>query len=323
MKNSLFAMPTCSPATSANANASASIRPDMRKFRALRVFALLFGLCGILSPASLLATATASGNSETAANSTVASRAARAARFPADPLESVMWVYMAERFFSDGEVIFDSRVSVVTPQYAEDQFYVPVTVDATALEADGHTVEQIVALADLNPIPHILTMEPHKASAFVGFRAKLQQSSPIRVGVKTSDGTWHVNGAWVDAAGGGCTAPAAAHGNPNWMRTLGKTRAIARRETDLLTRLSLRMRHPMDTGLAHGIPVFYMSDIKVKLEDGTALADVQLFEPVSENPTLTLKPKMAATDSTMKVFARDTEGNEFRFDLAVPAEISN
>ena len=291
--------------------------------------AWLFAAFGIFAPFGAFAQSgikliiDGTDQAEETVNSTVASRAARAAKFPADPLESVMWTNMAERFFSDGKVIFDSRVSVITPQYAEDQFYVPVTVDATALEADGHKVEQIIALADLNPIPHILTVEPHKASAFVGFRAKLQQSSPIRVGVKTRDGNWHVNGAWVDAAGGGCTAPAAAHGNPNWMRTLGKTRAVARRESDLLTRLSLRMRHPMDTGLAHGIPVFYMSDIKVKLEDGTPLADVQLFEPVSENPTLTLKPEMAAAESTMAVFARDTEGNEFRFNLAVPAEVSN
>lgn len=243
--------------------------------------------------------------------------------YPLDPLESVMWTHMAKRFFDDGDIVFDSRVVVDAPMHAEDQFYVPVTVDATALESDGHVIEQIVALADLNPIPHILTVLPHKASAFVGFRVKLQQSTPIRVGVKTSDGQWHVNGAWVDAAGGGCTAPAAAHGTANWMRTLGQTRAVARRETDLMTRLSMRMRHPMDTGLADGIPVFHMSDIKVKLPDGTPLADVQLFEPVSENPTLTLKPLVASAESSMEVFARDTEGNEFRFQLAIPDILTN
>ena len=270
-----------------------------------------------------IATASILTSVSVAANSTTLSRAERAAKYPADPLESVMWVNMAERFFDDGQIVFDPRITVDTPLSAEDQFYVPVTVDATALEADGHKVEKIVALADLNPIPHILTLRPHNASAFLGFRVKLQQGSPIRVGVKTSDGNWHVNGVWVDAAGGGCTAPAAAHGNANWMQTLGKTRAIARRESDLLARLSLRMRHPMDTGLAAGIPVFYMSDIKVNLEDGTPLADVELFEPVSENPTLTLKPKVAMAETSMKVFARDTEGNEYRFNLALPKEISN
>lgn len=258
-----------------------------------------------------------------ATNSKSLTREERAAKYPLDPLESVMWVNMAERFFDEGKIVFDPRITVDTPAAAEDQFYVPVTVDATALEADGHKVEKIIALADLNPIPHILTLQPHNASAFLGFRVKLQQATPIRIGVKTSDGNWHVNGVWVDAAGGGCTAPAAAHGTSNWMQTLGKTRAVARRESDLLARLSLRMRHPMDTGLATGIPVFYMSDIKVNLEDGTPLADVELFEPVSENPTLTLKPKVAMADTSMKVFARDTEGNEFRFNLALPAEVSN
>ena len=242
---------------------------------------------------------------------------------PADPLESVMWSYMADQFFNDGEIIFDSRVIVDTPYNAEDQFYVPVTVDATALEDDGHEIEEIVALADLNPIPRILTLKPTNALPFVGFRVKLQQSTPIRVGVKTSDGKWHINGAWVDAAGGGCTAPAAAHGNANWMKTLGLTRAVARRESPLFTRVSLRMRHPMDTGLAHGIPVFYMSDIDVKLPDGTPLAELQLFEPVSENPTLTLKPRVATEHDSLDVLARDTEGHEFRFQLSVPSDVSN
>ena len=133
--------------------------------------------------------------------------------------------------------------------------------------------------------------------------------------MKTSDGLWHVNVVEVDAAGGGCTAPAAAHGTSNWMQTLGKTRAITRRESPFVARLALRMRHPMDTGLADGIPVFHMSEITVKAPDGTALADLELFEPVSENPTLTLKPLVAVAQKSLDVYSRDTEGNEFSLSL--------
>jgi len=127
---------------------------------------------------------------------------------PADPFGSVMWKNMANRFFPDGPVVFDERVRVIAPASAEDQFHVPVTVDASAL----NDVVQIVAVADLNPIPHILTVRPEQAVSFVGFRVKLQQSTPIHVGVQTADGVWHIGGAYVDAAGGGCTAPAAMHG---------------------------------------------------------------------------------------------------------------
>jgi len=120
-----------------------------------------------------------------------------AAEIPADPFESVMWKQMVERHFPGGEVVFDSRVIVNAPQSAENQFNVPVTVDATALE----NVEEIVAVADLNPIPHILTVRPIEALSFVGFRVKLQQGTPIHVGVRTSDGVWHIGGAYVDASG--------------------------------------------------------------------------------------------------------------------------
>ena len=129
---------------------------------------------------------------------------------PKDPLNSVMWENLAERFFP-GEIVFDQRVVINAPYDAEDQMQVPITVDATQID----NVEKIVALADLNPIHHILTMYPTRAQAFLGFRIKLEQASPVRVGVLTSDGIWHVNAVQVNAAGGGCTAPALAHGLDN------------------------------------------------------------------------------------------------------------
>ena len=244
---------------------------------------------------------------------------ATARDLPADPLGSVNWEYMANTFLPGGEIVFDQRVKVMGPDSAEDQFQVPITVDATALD----NVVEMVAIADLNPIPHILTMRPKQASAFLGFRVKLQQTTPIRVAARTSDGVWHVNGVIVDAAGGGCTAPAMAHGVEDWFKTLGHTRAIARRENAQTARVLFRMKHPMDTGLAAGIPLFHMSEMRIKSASGEVLAELELFEPVSENPTLTLKPNVSENSDEVLVFARDTEGHEFEFPLNVPAAISN
>lgn len=244
----------------------------------------------------------------------VLSSAASAAEIPPDPFESVMWKLMVERHFPGGEVVFDSRVKVSAPHSAENQFHVPITVDATELD----DVEEIVAVADLNPIAHILTVRPKQALSFVGFRVKLQQATPIHVGVRTSDGVWHMGGAYIDAGGGGCTAPAMAHGQNDWMKTLGKTRASTRRESPLSARMTIRMRHPMDTGLAAGIPAFFMNRISVKDDNGEPLAELDLYEPVSENPTITLKPKVGHAEQTLHVLARDTEGNEFGFPLTVP-----
>lgn len=241
-----------------------------------------------------------------------------AVEIPVDPLNSVLWKSMAERYFP-GEIVFDQRVKVMAPGTAEDQFHVPITVDASELDE----VVEIVAVADLNPIPHILTLRPKNASAFIGFRVKLQQSTPIRVGVRTADGVWHMNGVEVDAAGGGCTAPAMAHGLDDWFKSLGHTRAVARREDRQTARVSFRMNHPMDTGLATGIPVFYMETMLLKSAGGEILAEIELFEPVSENPTLTLKPGVGAEATEVQVYARDTEGHEFEFPLSVPASVTN
>jgi sulfur-oxidizing protein SoxY len=237
------------------------------------------------------------------------------AAVPADPYGSVMWKAMVETYFTGGDVVFDQRVIVHAPASAENQMHVPITVDATQLE----NVKQIVAVADLNPIQHVLTVRPEQALSFIGFRLKLQQSSPIHVGVQTEDGRWHIGGALVDAAGGGCTAPAAAHGTHNWMASLGETRALVRRDSEGIARMTVRMRHPMDTGLASGIPVFYMNKMVVKDEAGGVVAELDLFEPVSENPTITLKPSVGKTSSKLTVSTRDTEGNEFAFPLSVPA----
>ena len=102
------------------------------------------------------------------------------------------------------------------------------------------------------------------------------------------------------------------------MQTLGQTRAHIGRDQSGTARMTLRMRHPMDTGLAAGIPAFYLNELTVRTEDGEAIADLELFEPVSENPTLTLKPDVGQEAKTLLVSGRDTEGNQYEFPLSLP-----
>ena len=82
---------------------------------------------------------------------------------PVDPLESVMWKSMAERFMPEGEIVFDDRVKVMAPLSAENQFHVPVTVDASALD----DVKEIIVVADLNPIPLVMEMQPTQALSYI------------------------------------------------------------------------------------------------------------------------------------------------------------
>lgn len=231
--------------------------------------------------------------------------AALAQPLPADPLDSPMWDYHAAKLFKGASVVFDDRVQVVLPMLAENQHVMPVTVDARML---GDVV-RIVIFADLNPIPVAVEYEPIKAQAFVATRIKLDQRTPVRAAVLTADGVWHLAGGWVDAAGGGCSAPPLSRVRGDWADHLGELRGAVW-STGEATRLRLSFRHPMDTGLVENIPVYNIDELTVRDAGGTALARMTVHASVSEDPsfTLMLAPGLA---SDLAVAARDTGGLEF------------
>ena len=250
-------------------------------------------------------------------------RQSNAANFerPADPLESVMWSQMYDAFLDGGarKVVFDKNVLVKTSVEVEDQFHVPVTVDARGLK----NVKEIVVFSDLNPIWHVLTYKPEAAEPYISFRFKVQQSTPIRAAVLTSDNVWHVGGVNLNAAGGGCTAPAMAHGLPDWTLRLAEVRAKIWRSIDNReTRLRVRIQHPMDTGLADGIPAFFVEKLDFKSAEGRMFGELQIQEPVSENPTFTLMPKLKASENSVIVDGRDIEGNNIRAVVQAPSRAS-
>ena len=243
----------------------------------------------------------------------LAAGVASAAEPPADPMKSVMWQQMYRTHFADKPVVFDDRVSVIAPKHAEDQAAIPVTVDASALPG----VREIVVIADLNPIQKVLSYQPTQAQPYIAFRFKAEQGTPVRAAALTEDGVWHLGGMYVDAAGGGCTAPALAHGKPDWVSRLAEVRGkIWRKPGQSSAKLRLRIQHPMDTGLADGIPAFYVEELEIQNRDGATLGKLQIYEPVSENPVLTLKPQLGPDDDRVIVKGRDTDGN--LIDAVVP-----
>lgn len=223
-----------------------------------------------------------------------------------DPLESPLWDYMRQQFIGQDPYRFDDRIKVNLPEFAEDPTQVPVTVDAEALKGN---IQRIVAWADLNPIQHIFTYYPHpQIIPRVSLRIKVQQGTAIRAAVLTNEGVWHVGGSYLDAAGGGCTTPSAAAGNPYWESHLGemKSKFFPREQGG---RYKFKVIHPMDTGLVDAIPEFYIEQVVVRSDQGDDLARLKLSQPVSENPVITFDVR----DNTQKhsVWLRDNGGNEF------------
>lgn len=234
---------------------------------------------------------------------------------PTDPLNSPGWGTIHARYFKDQKVVFDDRVKVVAPTSAEDPLDVPVQISADGLP----DVVEMLVVADLNPIQKILSFEPLQAAPSLAFRFKVEQSTPVRAAARTKDGVWHVGGVWLNAAGGGCTAPSYASADPIWQTRLNEVSGRLWPGDDKAggtssgQRLRLRVVHPMDTGLASGIPAFYIDRITVSDARGTPLARIHTYEPISENPVLSLDLK---TRGAVQVTGGDIQGNKFSAEIA-------
>ncbi len=232
-----------------------------------------------------------------------------------DPLNSVMWEDMQQQFFANEPVVFDDRIKVIVPMVLEDQAQVPVTVDARALKG----VKKLVVFADLNPLQHVLTLSPNKAEPFISFRMKVEQGTPVRAAALLPDGTWHVGGVFLDAAGGGCSSPATARNKPDWSLTVGQVRGRLWPRVDGSVRVRMKITHPMDTGLTQdNIPAFYVDTTRLRSASGEVLATLEMREPVSEDPTVTLFVKMPPSDAALSIESRDSDGNSFNATMPAP-----
>lgn len=236
--------------------------------------------------------------------------ALHAAAYPADPLKSPMWEMHAKAIFGAARVVFDPAVKVGMPVLAEDQHVFPVAVDASAL----NDVKRIVLFADLNPIPVAIDYTPEHAAPYVATRIKLDQRTPVRAAVLTGDGTWHVAGQWVDAAGGGCSAPPRGRVKGDWAQHLGEMRGAAWVEGGH-TRLRFTVRHPMDTGLVENVPAFNLDAMTVRDAGGTELGRMTIWGSVSEDPAFTLMVD-PVQPGAVTIDLHDSNGGEYKGTLA-------
>ncbi|MEY8875553.1 MAG: quinoprotein dehydrogenase-associated SoxYZ-like carrier [Leptothrix sp. (in: b-proteobacteria)] len=246
--------------------------------------------------------------------------------YEGDPFKSLVWPDLRRQYLgADARTVWDERVQVRGPGFAEDPMNVPVTVSAQGLDQ----IERIVVLVDRNPIRKVLEYQPLSALPSVSFRFKLEQASPVRAAALTRDGLWHVGGTLVDSAGGGCTVPGATRKDGSWSQTLGLVSGrmfesspaaseVPGSSTSLAlaggARLRLRVMHPMDTGLVGGIPAFYVTRLSVRDEQDSELLRLQTFEPISENPVFSFDfPQRPA--GVLHIVGVDNNGNRIDAQL--------
>lgn len=229
-----------------------------------------------------------------------------------DPLGSAQWEDIRREFLGKAPVVFDERVQVSGPAFAEDPMAVPVSVSALGLGGVTH----IAVIVDRNPIRKVLDFYPGQALPALSFRFKLEQASPVRAAARTADGVWHVGGTFVESSGGGCTLPGTTRSDGSWARTLGQVSgALFESPLDAqATRLRVRVMHPMDTGLVAGVPAFYINRLSVLDGAGHELLVFNGHEPLSENPVLSFELPGRQQES-LRVRGSDNNGN--RIDAAI------
>lgn len=232
-----------------------------------------------------------------------------------DPLGSPVWAAIAAKTFGAVPFVYDERVKISIPMVVENQAQVPVTADARALTG----VTKLIVITDLNPIQHVLTLNLQRAEPYISLRLKVEQGTPVRAAALAGDGVWHVGSVYLDAAGGGCSSPSMARKDAYWSATLGQAQGRIWREANGMARLRFKVRHPMDTGLAKdGTPAFFIEKVEMRDAGGEGLATLELFEPVSEDPTMTVMVRLPQMEGGVKVDGRDNNGGVFRSVVPAP-----
>jgi len=69
----------------------------------------------------------------------------------------------------------------------------------------------------------------------------------------------------------------------------------------------------MDTGLASGIPAFYIDRLVVRDAGGKELAALDIFEPMAENPVISLDLR---NRGPVRIDAHDIQGNRFSAEVS-------
>lgn len=233
--------------------------------------------------------------------------------FDGDPYKSHPWSDLKREYLGGGPSVFDARVRVQGPAFAEDPMNVPIGIQ---VDPALGTVQRLVVMVDRNPIRRVLEFFPMQALPALSFRFKLEQASPVRAAALTADGVWHVGSTWVESAGGGCTVSGATRKDGSWSQTLGEVsgRLFTEVPGASASRLRLRVMHPMDTGLVGGIPAFFVNRLSVRDSADRELARLLTYEPVSENPVFSFDFAQPPQGG-VRVVGTDNNGNRIASQL--------
>lgn len=224
-----------------------------------------------------------------------------------DPLRSALWEELRVEYFGDAPVVYDYMAKLIIPRTVEDAFSVPVVVK---LSERIDPVEEVIVIAENNPIQAAARIFPHRTIRAVGMNIRLEQTTPVRVAARDSSGVWHVASVRVEVKNpGGCTAGGGAAGDG----ALGRIAMKRFKRIDRSTRLKVGITHPMHTGLAPDengdiVPAHYVD--MVTLEDAAGpIADLVTWAAIASDPDFIFD--LPDTLQSVRVTASDSAGLAF------------
>jgi sulfur-oxidizing protein SoxY len=90
-----------------------------------------------------------------------------------DPFNSLPWEDLKREYLGKAPAVFDERVQVQGPAFAEDPMNVPISL---RVDPALGPIAQIVVMVDRNPIRRVLEYFPMQALPVLSFRFKLEQA---------------------------------------------------------------------------------------------------------------------------------------------------
>lgn len=238
------------------------------------------------------------------------------AELPADPLDSPLWEYNIERYLGENvEVVVDERVGLSVPGFAEDSTQVPLAVN---LSGFPHKVAKVVTWIDMNPVPLLFNASSHDGGlSLISLNFRVQQASSVRAAVLDEQGVWHIDSGFVEAAGGGCTAPREVISSSDWENEFG-TLKTGLFSSDGNTRIKANLLHPMDSGMVGNVPAFYVGNVEVrKGSSETVLLSMTLAESAAENPMFVFEFAGEKSDASEDLSIWMKDNNGYRFEGTV------
>jgi sulfur-oxidizing protein SoxY len=228
--------------------------------------------------------------------------------------------------------IFDSRpiiendgtITLEAPIRAEDAAIVPLTMRMPA-EIAGK-VKTLTLVIDKNPVPVAATFHFGDAAGngerMLSTRVRVNMYSNVRAVIETEDGKLHMATKFVKASGG-CSAPAGKDADAA-MANLGRMKIRTFDEkpdaASGLREAQVMVRHPNFTGMQMDqisrtyTPARFVQELEVKRGDDLVFR-MEGGISISEDPNFRFT-FAHAQDDTLKVTAKDTEGEIFSANSA-------